>query len=123
MVKTRKKGLPKKLEAARQREDDERPEPTMEQVITELHGQMDNPQDALPSLEWLKSQYRTKSAIIRYLTSLGHSVGVIHKHTGIKYQMVRNVAVTPLKRGPNEDWRPKPQANNLKDRDVTKGDE
>jgi len=64
-------------------------------------------QEGLPSLEWLKSQFKTKSAAIRYLHNQGHPPKVISKHLGIKYQHARNVCITPLKRGPNEDWRPK----------------
>jgi hypothetical protein len=64
-------------------------------------------QEGLPSLEYLKSQYKTKSAAIRYLHNLGHPPKIIAKHLGIRYQHARNVCITPLKRGPNEDWRPK----------------
>lgn len=64
-------------------------------------------QQDLPSLEWIKENYETKSAAIRYLISRGYAVKVIAKHLGIKYQHVRNVATNKLKRGPNEDWRPK----------------
>jgi hypothetical protein len=67
-------------------------------------------QEGLPSLEWLKSQFKTKSAAIRYLHSdMGgaHPPKVIAKHLGIRYQHARNVCTTQLKRGPNEDWRPK----------------
>jgi len=67
-------------------------------------------QEGLPSLEWLKEQFKTKSAAIRFLHSeLGgaHPPKVIAKHLGIRYQHARNVCITELKRGPNEDWRPK----------------
>jgi hypothetical protein len=71
-------------------------------------------QEGLPTLAWLKEQFRTKSAAIRYLNSeLGgsHPPKVIAKHLGIRYQHARNVCTTTLKRGPNEDWRPRvPQA-------------
>ena len=63
----------------------------------------------LPPLEILKETYKTKSAVIRYLSSLGANVKEISAYTGIRYQHVRNVVTTPLKRGPNEDWRPKPK--------------
>ena len=75
-------------------------------------GSPREPQEGLPSLEWLKEQFKTKSAAIRYLHSdLGgsHPPKVIAKHLGIRYQHARNVCTTPLKRGPNEDWRPKPK--------------
>lgn len=58
----------------------------------------------LPSLGWLKAHFKTKSAAIRYLVSKGHAVGEIAKLMGTKYQHVRNVKTTQLKRGPNEDW-------------------
>ena len=61
----------------------------------------------MPPLGLLREKCKTKSAIIRYLTSLGYSVKDISAHTGIRYQHVRNVVHTELKRGPNEDWRPK----------------
>jgi hypothetical protein len=72
-------------------------------------------QDGLPTIEWLKKNYKTKSACIRYLHSLGPQLGfptgtppkIIAKHLGIRQQHARNVCKTPLKRGPNEDWRPK----------------
>jgi hypothetical protein len=65
----------------------------------------------LPSLEWLKSQFQTKSATIRYLVSKGFEVKDIAKHLNIRYQQVRNVSKNELKRGPNEDWR-KPYLQN-----------
>lgn len=69
----------------------------------------------LPPLAEIRSQYKTKSAVIRYLTSLGASVKEISAYTGIRYQHVRNVATTPLKRGPNEDWRPRPTVTDESD--------
>lgn len=59
----------------------------------------------MPTREWLKEQFQTKSAAIRYLVSQGHSVKDISKHLNIRYQQVRNVSKNELKRGPNEDWR------------------
>ena len=85
------------------------PDQSLEEFLTEMHGGFDTAQDGLPSLEWLKDNYQTKSAAIRYLVSLGIPVKVIAKHLGVKYQHARNVATNPLKRGPNEDWRPKSQ--------------
>jgi hypothetical protein len=83
-------------------------------------GSPHEPQDGLPSLDWLKAQFKTKSAAIRYLHSdLGgaNAPRVIAKHLGIRYQHARNVCLTPLKRGPNEDWRPKAQIPDFKPRD------
>lgn len=68
-------------------------------------------ENGMPPLGILREQYKTKSAIIRYLASLGKSVKEISAHTGIRYQHVRNVMHTELKRGPNEDWRPKPNSD------------
>lgn len=62
-------------------------------------------QKGMPTLEWLKEQFQTKSATIRYLVSRGFEVKDIAKHLNIRYQMVRNISKNELKRGPNEDWR------------------
>lgn len=114
---TRKTGKPRALEAQEELDERQTPEqfvqeffpgetaPTGEEVGTSLAI----PQPGLPPLRDLKAQYKTKSAAIRYLTSLGHPPKIIAKHLGIRYQHARNVATTELKRGPNEDWRPKPQ--------------
>jgi hypothetical protein len=66
----------------------------------------------LPSLAWIKANFKTKSAAIRWLVSRkrpnseepAFSVSSIAKLLGVKYQHVRNVKTTQLKRGPNEDW-------------------
>lgn len=104
MAKRGKDGKPK----AKQVNDDApdyAQEPTMEEFIRDMHGSSDTPQDGLPSMDFLKSKFETTSAMIRYLTSLGHQPKVIAKHLGIRYQHARNVANSELKRGPNEDWR------------------
>lgn len=82
-------------------------EQNMGEFINELHGDntLSQPVDGLPSMEWLQDTFKTKSAIIRYLTSQGHEVKSISRHLGMRYQHVRNVAKSTLKRGPNEDWR------------------
>ena len=106
-----KRGLPRQLE-----EEEEAREQAAKHPIDDFLRGMFGPdgtavdQDGLPSLEWLKSQYKTKSAAIRYLVNQGYPIKVISKHLGIKYQHARNVATQQLKRGPNEDWRPKPTA-------------
>lgn len=41
----------------------------------------------------------TTSAKIRYLASEGFSRGDISRKLGIRYQHVRNVLITPLKKG------------------------
>lgn len=70
----------------------------------------DGTNEELPPLEWIKEQFKTKSAAIRFLVSKGFPNKTIAKHLGLKHQHVRNVATSILKRGPNEDWRPKPKA-------------
>lgn len=105
MAKRGKSGLPRALEEEQLAADERASEPTMEEFIQEMHGQADQPQEGIPSLEWLKSKFNTKSATIRYLINQGYEVKEIAKHLGMRYQHVRNVAKTDLKRGPNEDWR------------------
>jgi hypothetical protein len=102
MAKRKRSGKPKALE-----EPDSGTVPSLEEHIQEIHGTADTPQSGLPPLEWLKSQYNTKSAAIRFLVNQGHATKVIAKHLGVRYQMVRNVKTNPLKRGPNESWLPK----------------
>lgn len=60
------------------------------------------------SLGFLKANFKTKSAAIRYLHSLGWETKRISKHLGLRYQQVRNVLTTALKRGPNEDFHLQP---------------
>lgn len=105
--KTSKKGLPKALQAEAEIKEQKASEPTLEQFVQELHGEgtADRPQDGFPTREWLQDTFKTKSAIIRYLVSTGKEVKDIAKHLGMRYQHVRNVATSELKRGPNEDWR------------------
>ncbi|TXH42028.1 MAG: hypothetical protein E6Q97_36425 [Desulfurellales bacterium] len=104
--KPRKSGKPAQLEM----QDEVRPaaEQSPEEFVKEMFGDAAQPQDGLPSMEWLKAHYKTKSAAIRYLVHEGFEIKRIAKHLGIRHQHVRNVAIQPLKRGPNEDWRPKP---------------
>lgn len=42
--------------------------------------------------------FTTKSARIRFLNSLGYSRADIARHMNIRYQHVRNVLITPLKK-------------------------
>jgi hypothetical protein len=49
--------------------------------------------------ETLLQEHKTVSAVIRYLASTGMSRGDISRLTGKRYQHVRNVLVTPLKKG------------------------
>ena len=58
--------------------------------------------NGLPGLIWIKDNFKTKSAAIRYLAQLGHTPKVIAAHLDIKYQQVYNVTHQHLKRGPNE---------------------
>lgn len=110
--KVHKSGKPRAMEADESLNQQQSPEEFAKEFFGDS-GQPQEPQDGLPTLAWLKEQYTTKSAAIRYLTSLGHKPKVIAKHLGIRYQHARNVATTELKRGPNEDWRPKPDAHGL----------
>lgn len=48
--------------------------------------------------ETLLTDLKTVSAVIRYLDSQGLTRGQISKVTGKRYQHVRNVLVTPLKK-------------------------
>lgn len=117
MAKSRKTGKPKELE------DDERPqapEPTLEEFIQGLHGESPPNELGMPSKEWLKEQFATKSAAIRYLASDQvpngpFAIKDIAKHLGVRYQHARNVATSPLKRGPNEDWRPREKPPTVKE--------
>jgi hypothetical protein len=86
------------------------------EFIDEAHGEnvLAQPVDGIPSVGWLQEQFQTKSAVIRYLVSQGHEVKSIARHLGMRYQHVRNVAKSELKRGPNEDWR-KPYIQNKSD--------
>lgn len=46
----------------------------------------------------LLEEHKTKSGIIRFLSAEGHERGPIAKFMGIKYQFVRNVLITPVKK-------------------------
>lgn len=118
MTKRSKKGLPKSVQEALDREEAQKPEQSLEEFIREQHGEgvAVQSQEGMPSFEWLQDKFKTKSAIIRYLINQGYSITQIHKHTGWRYQHVRNVATSPLKRGPNEDWRaPLLESSNIPD--------
>lgn len=107
MAKRTKKGLPSSLVEAAEVQEERAKEPTLQEFVNEMHGEhtASEPQDGMPTIEWLQDQFKTKSAIIRYLTNQGFEVKRIAKHLGMRYQHVRNVATATLKRGPNEDWR------------------
>lgn len=81
---------------------------TLSEFIQTMHEPNYSPigaEKGLPTREWLKEQFNTKSAAVRYLINQGFEVKDIAKHLNMRYQHVRNVARTDLKRGPNEDWR------------------
>lgn len=93
-------------------EEIDKPEPKDDITLAEFIQTMHEPNYSaaestlgLPSREWLKEQFSTKSAAIRYLVNQGFEVKDIAKHLNMRYQHVRNVSKTELKRGPNEDWR------------------
>lgn len=48
-------------------------------------------------LQALMTEHKTKSAVIRHLTSLGKSRSEVAKFMGIRYQHVRNVLTQPVK--------------------------
>lgn len=50
------------------------------------------------TLDEVLSALGTKSAKIRHLSSIGWKRGAIAKYLGIRYQHVRNVLITPLKK-------------------------
>mgnify|MGYP003386027080 CR=1 FL=1 len=81
------------------------PDEGLEAFVREMHGSAEKPQDGMPTREYLKEQFGTKSAAVRYLINQGFEVKAIAKHLDMRYQHVRYVATTELKRGPNEDWR------------------
>jgi hypothetical protein len=127
MARPRKTGKPKALEA-----EEVEPKQSPEEFVKEffppeaapsgeaIGTALAQPQQGLPSLDELKKMFKTKSAAIRYLHNIGPEIGypegtpprIISKHLGIRPQHARNVITNPLKRGPNEDWRPKsPESN------------
>jgi len=108
---SKKRGLPRQLEEEEEKQSFAEQHP-VEDFIKDMFGgdAMAKDQDGLPPLDWLKSKFRTKSAAIRYLVNQKVPIKTIARHLGIKYQHARNVATQQLKRGPNEDWHPKPDA-------------
>ena len=50
------------------------------------------------TLEDLYAEYKTKSSVIRLLHAEGMNRGAIAKKLGIRYQHVRNVLITPIKK-------------------------
>lgn len=50
------------------------------------------------TLEDLMAVHKTKSALIRYLFAEGQTRGQIAKFMNIRYQHVRNVLITPVKK-------------------------
>lgn len=57
-----------------------------------------NPIDEQFKLSELTEKYKTKSAIIRFLTSEGHTRSHISKFMNIRYQHVRNVQVQDIEK-------------------------
>lgn len=74
----------------------------VDKTIMELSSQTNKDGQPVPPFHKLLEQYKTKSAIIRYLHMQGLSVKDISAYSGYRYQHVRNVLTTELKRGPNE---------------------
>lgn len=89
------------------------PEETLEDFVHQMFGGQEaasvpKVEGAMPSMAFLKEHFKTKSAIIRYLAQEGYKTKDIAKHLNVRYQHVRNVITTELKRGPNEDFSLKP---------------
>lgn len=74
----------------------------IDKTVMELTKMTNKDGQAVPPFHKLLETYKTKSAIIRYLHQQGLSVKDISAYTGYRYQHVRNVLTTELKRGPNE---------------------
>jgi hypothetical protein len=123
----KKSGKPRALETDPElNEDNADPsrlaEPTLNDFLHEMHNtsvvdpevvQVGGPEGSIPpssepskypSLGALNLAFKSKSAKIRHLNSLGMPNSEIAKMLQIKYQHVRNVLKQELKRGPNEDF-------------------
>jgi hypothetical protein len=82
------------------------PKQTLDQFLVEQFEESKTGNElGMPPLKWLKEQFQTKSARIRYLHAQNFKVKDIAKHLNIRYQHVRNVLSTELKRGPNENFK------------------
>ena len=81
-------------------------EPSIEDFLANNHSDVDIvTKEGWPPLNWLKKQFKTKSATIRYLTLIrGFADKDVAKYLDIRQQMVRNVRTKYIKRGANEDW-------------------
>lgn len=81
---------------------------TMDEFLREVHqtSTLVTDSNGLPTLGWLKENFKTKSGVIRYLKHIGMSPKVASQHTGFKYQHCYNVMNQFLKRGPNETYTP-----------------
>lgn len=78
---------------------------TLDQFLLEMHSeQAAESTTGLPARDWLRTQFKTKSAAIRFLDSKGFKPKEIAKHLDIRQQHVRNVLSQELKRGPNEPF-------------------
>ena len=78
---------------------------TLDEFLGEQFQTSTKESNGMPPLDWLKSKLKTKSAAIRYLHHKKFTVNQISKHLGLRYQHVRNVLTTELKRGPNEPFK------------------
>lgn len=77
--------------------------PSLDQFLGQLHEETAvGTEKGMPSLSWIKDNFETKSATIRYLGQKGFEAKEIAAHLGLKYQHVYNVLHQNLKRGPNE---------------------
>ena len=69
---------------------------------TKRRDQMSNQKKSVPNLETNVREHlttlSTTSSKVRYLHSEGYDKGDISRILGIRYQWVRNVLITPLKK-------------------------
>jgi len=83
-------GRAKKIEAVEQ--------PSVVEQTMESGGDVNPIVTAGFDLDKLREEHKTKSGVIRALAGEGFATKHICKFMGIRYQHVRNVLVTPLKR-------------------------
>lgn len=60
--------------------------------------QVEEVKSEVETLEQLMTRLTTKSAVIRHLKSKDMTTGAIAKFMNIRYQHVRNVLITPVKK-------------------------
>ncbi len=66
--------------------------------VAQVEEQTNEVEVQVETLDGLMNQFKTKSAVIRYLKTKGMTTSGISKFMGIRYQHVRNVLTQPLKK-------------------------